>query len=234
VHGCLDKEQYLVINSFEELREEEFTMRKDDSIRLAVLTFVAVAIAVFLPCLGLAGSLEPSVAPAPTMKTLDQIPPTWDQTLRADDGLNGNNCNSSRFKCVLDGAGVLDKETGLVWEKLPTSVGDSVIWSSALSGCADLFKGGRLGWRLPALQELLSLVDPTQENPALPSGHPFSGVRTDAAYWTGTTAANQDGSASSEAFVVDIYNGHSAMAYKVGTFASHVWCVRGGQGLDIQ
>jgi hypothetical protein len=158
------------------------------------------------------------------MKTLDQIPPTWDQVLPA----------SERFVLVMGGAGVLDKETGLVWEKLPTSVGDSVIWSSALSGCADLFKGGRLGWRLPALQELLSLVDPTQENPALPSGHPFSGVRTDAPYWTGTTAAAQDGSASNQAYAVDIFGGSFGRSYKVGTFARHVWCVRGGQGLDIQ
>jgi hypothetical protein len=197
---------------------------------------MAIATALFLPCLGLAGSLDPSGSPAPTMKTLDQIPPTWDQKLPADDGPNGDKCNSSRFKCVLDGAGVLDKETGLVWDQSAgASVGDSVVWSSALSGCAGLFKGGRLGWRLPSLQELASLVDRTRSDPALPSGHPFSGVRTDMPYWSATTNVTFDGSSSSDAWLVDIYNGNFGSRPKVGTtFAFHVWCVRGGQGLDIQ
>src|SRR3954467_14198402 len=38
---------------------------------------------------------------------VDVIPPAWSQTLPA----------AERFQLVLGGAGVLDKETGLVWEK---------------------------------------------------------------------------------------------------------------------
>lgn len=45
-----------------------------------------------------------------TMKTLDQIPPTWSHTMPA----------AQRFEVVFDGEAVLDKETGLVWEQSPT------------------------------------------------------------------------------------------------------------------
>jgi hypothetical protein len=199
-------------------------MRKRKKPTLVPTILMVIALTLFLPGLGIAGSLEPSDPPGPTMKTLDQIPPTWDQVLPA----------SERFVLVMGGAGVLDKETGLVWEQSPTGVGDSVYWSSALQGCADLFKGGRLGWRLPSVQELASLVDPAQYDPALPSGHLFSNVRTDILYWSATTATTFDGNASSNARVADIYSGNFGIAPKVGTLAFHVWCVRGGQGLDIQ
>jgi Protein of unknown function (DUF1566) len=80
------------------------------------------------------------------------------------------------------GDAVLDKETGLVWERSPatnkTGLSGAVVYSTTK------IVVGRKGWRLPALEELLSLVDPGQMNPTLPVGHPFVNVQLDYFYWS--------------------------------------------------
>jgi hypothetical protein len=131
-----------------------------------------------LPCLSIAGPLEPpaiavdpSGNPVPTMKTLDEIPPAWSQKLRADDG-DANGCNSSRFKCVLDNEAVLDKETGLVWERSPRNYQGS--WVVAKWQCWASNTGGREGWRLPTVSEIDSLKEYCAiTDRILPCGHPF-------------------------------------------------------------
>ena len=58
---------------------------------------------------------------------------------------------------------VLDKETGLVWERSPAtgkkSLGAAVVYSTTR------VLAQRKGWRLPAIEELLSLVNPGATNP---------------------------------------------------------------------
>ena len=71
---------------------------------------------------------------------------------------------------TLDDDVVLDRETGLVWQRTVSAV--SVDWFTAISYCYTTTAGGRKGWRLPAVEELASLVDSTQTNPSLPVGHP--------------------------------------------------------------
>jgi len=118
-------------------------------------------------------------------------------------------------------AAVRDNETGLVWEQSPATI--ILTWSDARFLCTRTI-GGRKGWRLPSVHELASLVDPTQSNPALSPGHPFSNVQS-AGYWSATTDAVDPTFAWFVNFVGDV-NDFS----KTGTF--HVWCVRGGMNAD--
>ena len=73
--------------------------------------------------------------------------PTWDRIIHGP----------ARFKILsaFGGEAVLDKETGLVWEKAPST--DVSAWRNAVIGCANKIVGGRFGWRLPAIEELSSL-----------------------------------------------------------------------------
>ena len=141
------------------------------------------------------------------------IPPAWYQKLPA----------SVRFKLVLGETAVLDKETGLVWEKSPDTT--LRIWSDAVYYAYNKNVGGRGGWRLPTVEELRSLVDPTQSNPALPSGHPFINVQSDY-YWSSTTSVSTTSSAW------DVSFGNGGVDFGVKSNDYYVWCVRGGHGYD--
>jgi len=179
----------------------------------------------------IAGNLNPSAPPGPTMKTLDQTPakdeviPPWSQTLPA----------SERFKLVFGGAAVLDKETGLVWEQSPDTnrKGWDVDWSGEIGAsgyCYYYTIGGRKGWRLPKVEELASLFDSSVQYPglALPSGHPFSNVQP-SSYWTSTTFASD----ATKKWVVVFFGGGGVGSASKGD-RKYVWCVRGGDGSDEQ
>jgi len=181
---------------------------------------MAIFSEMFSPSPITAGSLQPSAAPAPTMKTLDEIPPTWDQTLECD------TTACPRFQLVLGGAGVLDKETGLVWEQAPDSSGMS--WAAAQQYCAWRVVGGRLGWHLPTVEQLASLMTPTATTaPYLPTGNPFTGVQS-SFYWTATSLAG----GTSSAWGVNFYTNQVLYGGKTDGFLG--WCVRGGQSYDGQ
>jgi len=183
-----------------------------------------------------AGDLNPSGPPAPTMKTLDQIPPSWDQALPSD----------RRFRLVLPAVspgcvndppidvclpvpqGVLDLETGLVWDRFPGAT--PVAWPDAVAACNASDAGGRGGWRLPAVEELRSLVDPSvaAPGPTLPAGHPFVGVPVSdpsPVYWSATTVAGR----ADLAWGVELNGGTVRDGGKQG-LGRLVWCVRGGRG----
>lgn len=67
---------------------------------------------------------------------------------------------------------VLDKETQLVWQRYMSNVA-TFHWT-AWGACSELKVGGRMGWRMPSLAELTSLIDPSVSTGAkLPAGHPF-------------------------------------------------------------
>jgi hypothetical protein len=131
---------------------------------------------------------------------------------------------------------VLDKETQLVWQRSPNN--DLVPFQAASQTC-DLAKtGGRMGWRLPSLPELRSLMDSTVASnnlPSLPAGHPFVGVMTPLGagpsgnnygrYWTTTLPITQDPSYR----LVAMISLSNPTIHTVGTALSAAWCVRGAR-----
>ena len=131
---------------------------------------------------------------------------------------------------------VLDKETGLVWEQSPSTV--HLPWLDAHVGCNVKAVGNRRGWRLPTIQELASLIDPTGSSPdALPPGHPFSNVQSSVSgargglslYWSATTRA----AVPSLAWIVLFRN--QGLVDAINKDVPYLsWCVRGGQGVERQ
>ncbi len=156
----------------------------------------------------------------------------WDRKLDSTNG-KANGCNSDRFICLWpttdhpDGAVVRDNETGLLWERSPgTSTGS---WHTAIEDCAFRREvGGRKGWHLPMREQLASLIDINNEEPALPKEHPFQNVQSDF-YWTATT------NDSFPSFAVDVWfkNGNVGNGLSKDT-SLRTWCVRGGQSYDGQ
>jgi Protein of unknown function (DUF1566) len=140
--------------------------------------------------------------------------PSWDQTLPS----------ATRFIILSNfaNAAVLDRETGLVWEKSPQTLAES--WSRARLSCANKTTGNRKGWRLPSLPELASLIDPTQSNPALPPLHPFTTVLS-RDYWSATTFAEDP----TFAWIVNVNDG-AVTGNKRDSL--QVWCVRGGMNAE--
>jgi hypothetical protein len=146
---------------------------------------------------------------------------------------------AARFTDNLNGT-VTDHLTGLVWLKnagcfTPTD------WSAALtaarqlaSGACGLSDASIAGqWRMPNANELESLVDVSQFNPALSSGHPFTNVALGNAYWTSTTYMAGTANAMAIRFIDGRWiNGIDAGDGQFGntktTSPNSLWAVRTG------
>jgi len=120
---------------------------------------------------------------------------------------------------------VTDNNTKLMWTKNANRGSETHdgtrSWFDAIGYCDGLQLAGHSDWRLPSLNELGSLIDEDQYNPALPPGNPFRHVQS-VSYWLSTTYA----SLPINAWFVHLRNGFVFYGYK----ASHgyVWPVRSG------
>jgi hypothetical protein len=104
--------------------------------------------------------------------------PAWDQTFA-----------SKRFVVLtnMGGDAALDRETGLVWHRTVSAPGT---FGQVSSACLRSKIGGRLGWRLPTVNELASLFDTAATTaPFLPDGHPFVDFPRYPTFWTATPYA---------------------------------------------
>lgn len=157
-----------------------------------------------------------------------QVPRTGPATASASGNDGALPKPAPRFTDNFNGT-VTDTLTGHIWTKNANMFG-KLLFKSAGPACATLKSGGHGltdgseegDWRLPNVSELLGLMDHTRLHPALPAGHPFTGVQTEP-YWSSTDSAPTPGLA----YGVNIYSNERLSADK--TLSScHVWCVRGG------
>lgn len=182
----------------------------------AVGNFLFLTAAVlFLPAAVSAGTIDPSSLGEPLTKSLTEVERTLSQ----------ENAGPERFEVVLDGAAVWDKETGIVWEQSPDPTARS--WEDAVKHCHSLELAGRKGWRLPTVDELVSLVDSSVlGSPKLPSAHPFDigcrlgGCVQSSYYWSGTPCADN----GAHAWLVCFCNGSVTRSDK--SYENYVWCSR--------
>jgi len=193
-------------------------------------------------------SLPPGIAKRfkTIIKTNSGIPAPVEKTgqtatyLIGDDGelKKGVAWPNARFTDNSDGT-VTDNLTGLIWMKNANAFG-AQDWYDALNISNNLADGqGGLtdhsiagDWRLPNINELISLTHYGYSSPPLPNtagtdqwidGDPFTNVQP-WNYWTSTTRKNGNGGS---AWCVTFTNGYSLGSTKSNSL--YVWCVRGGQ-----
>lgn len=151
----------------------------------------------------------------------------------------------TRFIDNADGS-VRDQLTGLTWLKNAGCFA-ATDWPSALasaaqlaSGACGLNDGSTAGqWRMPNANELESLVDVSQVNPAVSAGSPFTGIDTSHAYWTSTTYMALSTNAMAIRFTDGRWiNGANAadggFSNVKATSANALWAVRSGPAGAVQ
>ncbi len=112
---------------------------------------------------------------------------------------------------------VTDQVTGLIWQQADDGVART--WNDAGTYCQALGLGGRADWRLPSIDELLSIVDSGRFNPAI---NPVFTCSSDF-YWSDTTNAGT----SSYAWAVSFRTGDTS-SDGYGRHTNYVRCVHGG------
>jgi hypothetical protein len=97
---------------------------------------------------------------------------------------------------------VTDNLTGLIWLKNANCFSDRLGWSAGLDRAGSLANGecglsdGSVpgDWRMPNRNELTSLLDLGNLNPALPTGNPFTNFQLarEDRYWSSTEAGHKN------------------------------------------
>lgn len=112
-----------------------------------------------------------------------------------------------------------DDKTGLIWQDNKAVAQNDMMQEEAIAYCQKLTLDGFEDWRLPTLSEYYTIVDLSQERPALKKGFE---IRSDNRFWTLTNFAKKS---EKEAWRVSMSYGE-AEPYQKTRFYS-VRCVRG-------
>lgn len=155
-----------------------------------------------------------------------------------DDGeiQNGYKTPIPRFVNLSDGT-IVDKATGLNWlqdancaqlsgSNWQTSISSTyslLLDPPFFSNCTNYIKAEKdTDWRIPNFNELQSLVDYSQSNPALAVDHPFQ-ILLDKPFWTSTSS---NGSSDTAAWSISFEHGQTNPLQQKSESA-YAWPVRG-------
>jgi hypothetical protein len=121
---------------------------------------------------------------------------------------------------------VIDLVTGLMWVKdlVQAGLGSRMYWYDALNVCENLDFAGHDDWRMPNINELMSIVDHSRYNPAFDTLFFMPLPDAWVPYWSSTTYASwPDG-----AWAMYPYDGYKTVWGKPWDMC-YVRPVRGGQ-----
>ncbi|UCG78112.1 MAG: DUF1566 domain-containing protein [Nitrospirota bacterium] len=132
---------------------------------------------------------------------------------------------SHRFADNGDGT-VLDRDTGLIWMKDANIHKLPLPWLGARQYIQEMNSGirpnfGYTDWRLPAINELQTLIDRSKFYPALQVGHPFDGVQNHF-YWSASTGRD----IIDYVWILDIASGEMTIDYMSACSYKFLWPVR--------
>jgi hypothetical protein len=151
--------------------------------------------------------------------------PSWDQTFPCS-----TPAACPRFVVLsnMGGEAVLDRETGLVWQREPRlDTGTWGTWETATNFCWMAEIGHRKGWRLPMFEELGSLLP-------LPDGHPFAlALHEGDRFWTGTSYPLNMEKALVWRLMVPAGSVTANPKSDTGSIVIRSWCVRGPQSQQL-
>ena len=149
---------------------------------------------------------------------------SYDTHLRCVRQINDNNINYG-IRYIRENGMVGDRWTNLIWQDDYSDNSNKVKytkWSNAIEYCENLSLGGYDDWRLPNINELLSLINYFKANPPIEDAT-FQKIKSNY-YWSSTTYARD----TKKAWVVSFYLGNTNRFDKLGE-AKYVRCVRGGR-----
>lgn len=118
---------------------------------------------------------------------------------------------------------VTDNTTGLMWQDDAETASVTKTWVNAINYCESLILGDYSDWRLPNINELRSIVDYNEYDPAIDTV--FQNVQSDY-YWSSTTDYRSYVTPYF-AMNLDFSDGNDGYDYKDNTY--NVRCVRGSQ-----
>ena len=114
---------------------------------------------------------------------------------------------------------VLNTSTFLMWQDT-TSDEITFTWQESITHCEDSTTASYTNWRVPNINELITIIDLNKTNPAINSI--FTNVQNNGKYWSSTTYAQPNEQTS--AWYVNSRNGEVLTQTK--TSKNNVRCVR--------